>query len=236
MGEVQRGKRQAGSTNSANPDDSTGKKARAAHPGDADAIDVDSIPDPQAMPQGNCTGDLACFIDHRKTCCANEDPQNPHTNIFSGVPRMLAARPDGFLLSDCDPQLLLEIGFTGAVRLQRLELKAPGDGRAPGLIRLFTNSPSMDFNSVEDAAPTESFDLCKLWTSQRTRDPDHAGATDSSDVSCSIVLNAARFRSVNTLTVFIQQGVDDACDKTCLHSLTAFGARIHKVTVVPGVL
>merc|ERR1740121_478281 len=83
---------------------------------------------------GTTTCDLACFIDKKKTSCANEDAERPHTNALVGVPKV-AVPPSGVLLvSNCDPQLLLEVGFTGAVNLQRLSLGAPGDGRAPRVL------------------------------------------------------------------------------------------------------
>ena len=59
------------------------------------------------------------------------------------------APPGALLVSNCDQQLLFELGFTGAVRLQQLHLQAPADGRAPAEVRLFVNKPNLDFTTAD---------------------------------------------------------------------------------------
>jgi len=175
-------------------------------------------------------GDISCFIDWRRTCCANEDPAHPHSNALVGVPRM--APPSGagaLLVSHCDAQLLLEIGFTGAVRIQRLLLSAPADGRAPAALRLFANAPSLGFDGAEDGSPTQEVKLDCLWGAR-----GDAGA-EGQDVTCEVALNAARFQNVTALTLFVAENIG-GMDTSALRRLTVIGARIHRVVIVPDVL
>lgn len=193
---------------------------------EADVIDLDAIESLPSLelPQGSNMGDLACFIDSRKTCCANEDPQHPHTHVLKGVPRIPSPGPGTMLVSNCDPQLLFEIGFSGAVRVQRLCLRAPSDGRAPAEVRLFVNAPHLDFDGAEERTATQMLDLSEHWQADGT-----------SEVVCDVTLNFARFQHVTTLTMFIVGNVGQA-DTTALCSLIVIGARVHRVIVVPGVL
>ncbi|CAK0902837.1 unnamed protein product [Prorocentrum cordatum] len=84
----------------------------------------------------------------------------------------------------------LQVGFTGAVRVQKLLLRAPGDGRAPAALRLFANAPNLGFDGAEDGSPTQAVDLGGLWRA----------LGGEGDVESEVVLNAPRFQNVTSLT------------------------------------
>lgn len=195
-----------------------------------EAIDADAAETSSDCILGSATCDLACFIDGRKTCCANEDPSHPHTNVLVGVPRAPSAPRHAMLVSQCDPQLLLEIGFTGAVNLQQLRLRSPGDGRAPRNLRVFANAPHLDFDSAESQTPTQFFDLQEHW-----RADDEQKDAQVGDVVCDLKLSIPRFQRVNVLTLFVEDNIGDT-EETALMHLSIIGTRVHKVIVVGGVL
>eukprot|EP00929_Paragymnodinium_shiwhaense_P075346 TRINITY_DN38513_c0_g2_i1.p1 TRINITY_DN38513_c0_g2~~TRINITY_DN38513_c0_g2_i1.p1 ORF type:complete len:245 (+),score=33.82 TRINITY_DN38513_c0_g2_i1:44-736(+) len=186
---------------------------------------------PSQPPQGTSVGDLARFVDFRKTFCANEDPCHPHSNALRGVPRLPVASERSLLLSQSDAQLIFQLGFTGACRLRQLRLRAPGDGRAPGEMRVFANRPNLDFAGAEDLQATVSIDLRDLW--KPTEGKAETGA--KAQLECTLDLKAALFQRVTELTLFVVDNVGDE-DVTALNLVEVLGSRVHKVTVVEGVL
>ncbi|KNC55496.1 thioredoxin family protein [Thecamonas trahens ATCC 50062] len=85
--------------------------------------------------------------------CLNMDESNSARSL-----RALFNNSSAGVVSDCDEQLLLSIPFTKMVKLGALLLRGPA-GSAPKSLRLFINSPDMDFDDAEDAIPALELDL-----------------------------------------------------------------------------
>ncbi|EXF84753.1 hypothetical protein CFIO01_10819 [Colletotrichum fioriniae PJ7] len=71
----------------------------------------------------------------------------------------LDAEPE--VVSDCDEQLLVNVPFTGQVKLHALLLRTSDSPSAPRTLKLFINRDDLDFSSAEDAHPTQEFELSR---------------------------------------------------------------------------
>ncbi|KAI3552118.1 hypothetical protein CMEL01_01946 [Colletotrichum melonis] len=71
----------------------------------------------------------------------------------------LDAEPE--VVSDCDEQLLVNVPFTGQVKLHALLLRTSDSPSAPRTLKLFINRDDLDFASAEDAHPTQEFELSR---------------------------------------------------------------------------
>ncbi|EEB08818.1 proteasome interacting protein [Schizosaccharomyces japonicus yFS275] len=63
------------------------------------------------------------------------------------------------LKSDVDDQLIIHIPFTGSVCLKSILVRVFSDGSAPQSVSLFPNRTDLDFESVDERKPTETFQL-----------------------------------------------------------------------------
>ena len=70
------------------------------------------------------------YIDQASSFCLNEDAAAPFGNLFIGDSSLS-------LKSDCDEQLILQLGFREPVNIQFIEMKFPSDMHAPKTIKLF---------------------------------------------------------------------------------------------------
>lgn len=85
--------------------------------------------------------DLSPFISKSQCECLNESDDHP-------LPDCLASG-GGFLQSDCDEQLIINITFNQSVKIHSLKVKAPSD-KGPKHIRIFINQPrTLDFDMVD---------------------------------------------------------------------------------------
>ena len=66
--------------------------------------------------------DLKDIINRGGCYCLNENPNQPHANLFQGDERLV-------LRSDTDEQLILHIEFQEAVKLHSINFVAPHDGK-----------------------------------------------------------------------------------------------------------
>lgn len=60
--------------------------------------------------------------------------------------------------SDCDPELMFNIPFTGNIKLKGIRIIGPSDGSHPKKVRLFKNRPKMTFDDAS-AKPDQEFEL-----------------------------------------------------------------------------
>ncbi|EDV21248.1 uncharacterized protein TRIADDRAFT_30625 [Trichoplax adhaerens] len=136
--------------------------------------------------------------------CLNENDDHPFKNALT--------KSALYLESDCDEQLLIYIAFQQPVKIHSIILNAPDDGRAPKIVKLFTNQTvSLDFDKAEAKQSTQQFELT------------------GEDVSEGNVINLryVKFQNVENITLFVKnnQGGDDI---TVINHLAFIGNLIDK--------
>ncbi|KOB64809.1 Thioredoxin, partial [Operophtera brumata] len=84
--------------------------------------------------------DLNTFITKSECECLNEADEHPMLHsLTSGA---------GYLASDCDEQLIINISFNQLVKIHSLKVKGPAD-KGPKIIKLFINQPrTLDFDQA----------------------------------------------------------------------------------------
>jgi hypothetical protein len=165
--------------------------------------------------------------------------QTSHCGVLNAAnPEALSAVLTGggetAMRSDCDEQLLIHLPFMGAVKLHSLQIQSaegarraacrpllpfhqltlacalsPLDSRAalPKTIKLFKNQTSMTFDDVDSIPPTQVIEI---------------SPSDVKHGSVTIPLAFVKFQCVQTLTIFIEDNLDDA-EVTQLSKLQVFG-------------
>ena len=87
--------------------------------------------------------------------CLNEADDHPVKWIFE-------ENKDLYLESDCDPELLITMTFSQAIKLHSMKVQGPDDGSAPKTVRLFINQPhEMDFDSARNYNAIQELTLSK---------------------------------------------------------------------------
>jgi PITH domain len=91
--------------------------------------------------------DLATFVTKAGCECLNEADDHPLEACLSSNP--------GYLESDCDEQLIINLSFNQTVKIHSLKIKAPKD-QGPKTLRLFINQPrTLDFDAAEGSQATQ---------------------------------------------------------------------------------
>ncbi len=78
--------------------------------------------------------------------CLNEAEENSGRTVFK--PWEQRMDKEKFVESDADEELLLNIPFSGNVKLKGLIVVGAEDGRHPAKMRLFKNRPHMTFDEA----------------------------------------------------------------------------------------
>jgi len=60
---------------------------------------------------------------------------------------------------DDDPELLIHVPFTGAIKLQAISVIGGGGGASPAKLKVFTNRDNLDFSTASDLNPVQEWDL-----------------------------------------------------------------------------
>lgn len=124
--------------------------------------------------------DLSTFIQKAECECLNESDEHPLAHALT--------TKGGFLESDCDEQLILNIGFNQAVKIHSMRFEAPED-KGPKTVKLFINQPTtLDFDKADSMAPVQQLDL--------TPEDFKEGAV--------VQLKFVKFQNVQNITVFIK--------------------------------
>ncbi|KAI0843475.1 translation protein [Hypoxylon sp. FL0890] len=63
------------------------------------------------------------------------------------------------LESDADEQILMTVPFTGQIKLHSILLRSSPSASAPKTLKVFINRDNMDFETAEELAPTQTFEL-----------------------------------------------------------------------------
>ncbi|KAK6184811.1 hypothetical protein SNE40_007193 [Patella caerulea] len=123
--------------------------------------------------------DLSSFLLKSECECLNESDDHPYTHALTSK--------GGYLESDCDEQLIIQLSFNQAVKIHSMKINGPAD-KGPKGIKLFINQPrTLDFDQAESMAPVQIIELTP---------------TDLADGI--VPLRFVKFQNVQTLTLFIK--------------------------------
>ena len=129
--------------------------------------------------------DLFSYLDTKTASALNQNDSHPVANLF--------LHGDQYeLRSDADDQLVIYIPFKEKVRLSGFRIVAAEGDMQPVRIKLFINSPNLDFADCEE------------------RSGDYEVALNSENVareSKPLALRVAKFTSIDSVTVFVESSV-----------------------------
>ena len=114
--------------------------------------------------------------------------------------------------SDADEQLLITIAFKSLVKIESLQLTAPGDGRAPSSLKLIINRRTIGF---EDAEALQGEQVLAL-------SPDNLDQR--------LELKLVKFQNVERLCIFVA-GNQDECETSAISGLKLWGAPIFTTNI-----
>ncbi len=124
--------------------------------------------------------DLTSMIEKKSIVCMNQSSSNPIGNALND-------RPDTYVESDCDDQLLVTLPFNSSVKIMSITIRSPDVEHAPSKVRLFANRLNLDFDSAVSVKAEQEFDL-------------DAGVAQGSGIT--LKLYFVKFQNVNSLTLF----------------------------------
>ncbi|KAI0484265.1 DUF1000-domain-containing protein [Xylariaceae sp. FL0804] len=70
-------------------------------------------------------------------------------------------QPQPELASDADAQLLMNVPFTGQVKLHSILLRSSPSASAPRTLHVFINREDLDFDAAEELQPAQAFELAQ---------------------------------------------------------------------------
>ncbi|KAL2155330.1 hypothetical protein VTH82DRAFT_71 [Thermothelomyces myriococcoides] len=101
----------------------------------------------------------------------------------------LSAEPE--LVSDVDEQLLVNVPFTGQVKLHSILIRTSDSDSAPKTLKVIINRDDVDFGVAEETSGTQEFELSRTAEVQE------------------LPVRRARFNSVRRLTLFFPDNFGD---------------------------
>lgn len=125
------------------------------------------------------------YIDRDKVSCLNEREDGMGKNCI----KPWAKRKEEFPRLESeeeDPELILQISFTFAVRLRSFCISGGGDGCAPAKIKLFINRTDIDFDAARSMKATQEFELAEDLTGE---------------INYPVI--PSRFNNVSSLTIYV---------------------------------
>lgn len=145
--------------------------------------------------------DLSTMIMKNMCECLNESDEHTLEHALGSGP--------GYLASDVDEQLIINLAFNQAVKIHSLKLKAPLK-HGPKRIKLFINQPvTLDFDSATGTAAVQEIEV---------------GPKDLENGNL-VNLRFVKFQNVQTLTFFIVDN-QSGDEKTIIEELKVIGAPI----------
>ncbi|CAD6578277.1 MAG: hypothetical protein CYPHOPRED_000493 [Cyphobasidiales sp. Tagirdzhanova-0007] len=124
-------------------------------------------------------------IDIENVFALNAEDEDQVKHIFK--PWDMRLNEEKYLRSDADEQILVRVPFTGQVKLRSIIIKGARGQECPTQMKVFSNIPDMDFDSVESEKATQVVNLI-----------------DSRD-AVEYPVPAARYPAVTVLTLFFNQ-------------------------------
>lgn len=145
--------------------------------------------------------DLSTFLMKNMSECLNESDDHTLDHLLNNGP--------GFLASDVDEQLIINLAFNQGVKIHSLKLKAPAK-HGPKKLKLFINQPvTLDFDSATGTAAVQEVDI----------------SPKELETGNLINLRFVKFQNVQTLTLFIVDN-QSGDEKTIIEELKVIGAPI----------
>lgn len=92
-------------------------------------------------------------IDFEHLETLNEEEENSGKKVFKAYENRLNF--EEYVVSDCDPELLFNIPFTGNVKLKAIRIMGPNDNHHPKVVRLYKNRVKMSLDDVGVKADQE---------------------------------------------------------------------------------
>ncbi|XP_071788601.1 thioredoxin-like protein 1 [Asterias amurensis] len=146
--------------------------------------------------------DLYQFIDKRSMECLNQSNEHDLEACLR--------KEDGYLESDCDEQLIINIGFNQNIKLHSLKINGPEDA-VPKTIKIFTNQfKTMDFDSAERMQPIQELVLTK----------------DEVVDDVAIPLRFVKYQNVSSVTLFVKDNQGGG-DVTQINQLAFIGMPVN---------
>ncbi len=94
--------------------------------------------------------DLVKLLNKPGCECLNESDDHPFAHCLSSG--------GGFLESDCDEQLILQLAFNQNVKVHSIKIRAPSD-KGPKNVRIFQNLPNtLDFDKADNMVSTQDLE------------------------------------------------------------------------------
>jgi len=154
-------------------------------------------------------------IDFNNLTCLNEAEEDSAKKIFKPYERRL--EKDDFVESDADEELLINIPFTGDVKLKGLIIIGGEEETHPSSVRLFKNRPNMTFDDA-GAPPDQEFSLVR-----------------DSDGTVEYKTKIVKFSSVHHLTLHFPANFGDDVTKIYYIGLCGEWTKSDRVGVVHAV-
>jgi len=162
-------------------------------------------------PGGSSSGEsskvsLLEYLDRPQVNCLNESSEHTLKSILSGTTANTTA---AYVESDADEQLLMNIPFNQAVRVQAISIKAGELAHAPKLIKIAVNNPHIGFDDIESANEPQVAQVLELTEEQ---------VTDGSPIP----LRFVRFQAVSSLHIFVASNHGGE-DETRINAIDVLG-------------
>lgn len=145
--------------------------------------------------------DLSTFVMKNMSECLNESDDHTLEHVLGKGP--------GFLASDVDEQLIINIAFNQGVKIHSLKFKAPAK-HGPKKVKLFINQPvTLDFDTATFQTAVQELEV----------------SPKDLEAGNLINLRFVKFQNVQTLTFFIVDN-QSGDEKTIIEELKVIGAPI----------
>ncbi|XP_045785983.1 thioredoxin-like protein 1 [Maniola jurtina] len=145
--------------------------------------------------------DLTTFITKSECECLNEADDHPLAHALTSG--------GGYLASDCDEQLIINISFNQLVKLHSVKIKAPSD-KGPKFVKLFINQPrTLDFDQASGNASVQDLEF----------------SPSDLEAGNPVPLKFVKFQSVQNIQLFIKDNQSGG-DVTQIDQLVLYGSPI----------
>lgn len=96
---------------------------------------------------------------HPQVRCLNEAEAGLCKHVFKPWDQRLSTEGPSLRSDEDDPELLIHVPFTGAVKLQAITVIGGPDGASPAKLKVFVNRDDLDFSTAGQLAPVQEWDL-----------------------------------------------------------------------------
>eukprot|EP00238_Polyblepharides_amylifera_P002061 CAMPEP_0196586012 /NCGR_PEP_ID=MMETSP1081-20130531/52852_1 /TAXON_ID=36882 /ORGANISM="Pyramimonas amylifera, Strain CCMP720" /LENGTH=169 /DNA_ID=CAMNT_0041907745 /DNA_START=50 /DNA_END=559 /DNA_ORIENTATION=- len=150
--------------------------------------------------------DLLEHIDLQHVECLNEDSNKPFDNVLKQGYREDAGL---HLESDTDEQILLNIPFLQVVKLHSMVIQGLDPEKAPKVVKMFSNRPSLGFSDAADEVAQQEFEF--------TEEEISSGKP--------IQLKFVKFQHVRNISIFVESNQGDE-ETTVINKIQLIGSTV----------